>query len=731
MTSNTTSSCICQYCSNTYQDPRILSCLHSYCVQCITKLHVEDTTSIICPTCNHSTCLPPGSVTSLPRNIRLSEETKQDTILSKVTSSSPPPCDSCDENSPIAYCTECDQLLCNVCWDAHQKLKLLRSHSSFFLKEAEDMGRDRLIKMLPSSSSILSCKCQYHNNQKLDLYCQQCTIPVCVECSYISHKDHPVHHMSQQIIQNKDEIQQNLIEFELAQQNLKKVITVGQYMKENIKARKIEVDTTIQQSFAKLQQLLHQREETLLAKSSEEAMAKDMRLSIQLEGIQHLLDSMSHCHSLASVAINKYSDVELLSIAQTLHKRANDLQKLYSETSLDLCESPNISIEVNTDRLATMITEFGCIYDTSPSNSTAVIPRNRLAMGAEMKVKVVSKDSRGQEVDHGGEMVSCRFTPVGKISKECQLEVTDNSDGTYHVSVTPQQSGQHKLSITIHGQDIQGSPFDLSVVPHRDYTKLKDPVQTITGISSPMYIAFSDKGDVFVTSYNDNCIHVYDNSGKKKTAIGSKGNGELQFQNPSGIVIGGEVVYVAEYIGHRIHKLTTGGGFLDTFGQEGSGVGQFNGPWDIKISPEGKVYVADRNNNRIQVFHSDWTLSHIIDGKVLGESSFIKPEGISFDLSGNVHLAGCGSNSVTVFTRSGQFVRTYDQSQLITPRGIAIDSAGYSLVVNNNSNSLAVFDPSGTFIHSIGGFSKPFGVSVSPDGSVWVADYGNNRLVKY
>ena len=223
-------------------------------------------------------------------------------------------------------------------------------------------------------------------------------------------------------------------------------------------------------------------------------MAKDVRLSIQLEGIQHLLDSMSHCHSLASIATSEYSDVELLSIAHTLHKRANDLQKLYSEISLDLCESPNISVEVNTDTLATMITEFACISDTSPSNSTAVIPRNRLAVGAEMKVKVVSRDSRGQEVDHGGEMVSCSLIPVGKISKACQ--VTDNSDGTYLVSVIPQKLGQHKLSITIYGQGIQGSPLDLSVVPQRDYTKLKDPVQTITGINSPRYIAFTDKGDM-------------------------------------------------------------------------------------------------------------------------------------------------------------------------------------------------------------------------------------------
>ena len=726
MATNTTQYNICQYCDNIYQDPRILSCLHSYCLQCITKLHVEGTTSITCPTCNQSTTIPDEDVSYLPCNVQLSEETKQDKILCKVTSTSPPPCDSCDENSPIAYCTECDYLLCNKCWEHHQGFKLLRSHSSFTLKEAQNMSRDKLIKMLPSSSSS-SPMCHDHDNQILDLYCQQCTIPVCVKCTIISHKGHPVHEVSKQIIQNKEEIQQGLEGFLVAQEHLKEVMTAGEEMKKKIKAHKNEVDTIIQQAFAKLQQLLQQREEALLAKSSEEAMAKEIRLSIQLEGIQHLSESMSNCHSLASIATSEYSDVELLSIAHTLHKRSINLQQQFSEISLDLCESPNISVEVNTDTLATMITEFGCVSDTSPSNSTAVIPRNRLAIGDEMKVKVVSRDIRGQELDHGGEVVRSRLTAVGKKSTECQ--VTDNNDGTYLVSVTPQQSGQHKLSITIHGQDIQGSPFDLSVVTQHDYTKLNDPVQTITGINSPCYIAFSDNGDMFVTSDIDHCIHVYDSSGKKKTTIGSYGSGELQFQSPYGIVISGEVVYVAENGGNRIHKLTTGGEFLGTFGQKGSDVGQFNGPRSINISPEGKVYVADYGNCRIQVFHSDWTLSHIIDGNVSGDGSFSRPFGVAFDLSGDVHVTATGSNSVTVFTPSGQFVRKYDQTHLKSPRGIAIDSSGYSLVVNYRSDSLSIYDPSGRFIHSIGGFDQPYGVSVSPDGSVWVAV--STRLIKY
>ena len=721
MATNTTQYNICQYCDNIYQDPRILSCLHSYCLQCITKLQVEGTTSITCPTCNQSTTIPDEDVSSLSRNVQLSEETKQDKILRKVTSTSPPPCDSCHENSPIAYCTECEKLFCNKCWEHHQGLDFLRSHSSFTLKEAQNTSRDKLIKMLPSSSSS-SPMCHDHDDQKLDLYCQQCTIPVCVKCTIISHKGHPVHEVSKQIIQNKEEIQQCLEGFPVSQEHLKEVMTAGEEMKKKIKARKNEVDTIIQQAFAKLQQLLHEREEALLAKSSEEAMAKEVRLSIQLEGIQRLLESMSHCHTLASIATSEYSDVELLSIAHTLHNRSINLQQQFSEISLDLCESPNISVEVNTDTLATMITEFGCVSDTSPSNNTAVIPRNRLAIGAEMKVKVVSRDIRGQELDHGGEVVRSRLTPFGKRKKSIECQVTDNNDGTYLVSVTPQQSGQHKLSITIHDQDIQGSPFDLSVVTQRDYTKLKNPVQTITGIDDPMYIAFSDNGDMFVTSQSDHCIHVYDSSGKKKTTIGSRGSGELQFQNPYGIAISGEVVYVAEYRGHRIHKLTTGGEFLGTFGQKGSYVGQFNGPLGINISPEGKVYVADSANNRIQVFHSDWTLSHIIDGMVSGDGSFDSPECVAFDISGDVHVTGWSSNSVTVFTPSGQFVRKYDQTYLKNPVGIAIDSAGYSLVVNNGSKSLSIYDPSGNFIHSIVGFSNPWDVSVSPDGSIWVAD---------
>ena len=141
----------------------MLSCCHSFCTQCIQSLITEDTgtSTLTCPSCHQTTPVPKGGVTSLPRNLHLVN--KQGDTLHKITSNPPPSCDSCNENTSIAYCTECTDFLCKRCWDAHQLLRSSRTHSSFTLEDAHAMSQDKLTKLIPS----FTCTCQDHSDQQL------------------------------------------------------------------------------------------------------------------------------------------------------------------------------------------------------------------------------------------------------------------------------------------------------------------------------------------------------------------------------------------------------------------------------------------------------------------------------------------------------------------------------------------------------------------------------------
>lgn len=64
--------------------------------------------------------------------------------------------------------------------------------------------------------------------------------------------------------------------------------------------------------------------------------------------------------------------------------------------------------------------------------------------------------------------------------------------------------------------------------------------------------------------------------------------------------------YISDgYINSRVAKVDKDGNWLKSWGEPGSGPGQFNTPHSIAVDAEGKVYVADRGNSRIQVFDGD------------------------------------------------------------------------------------------------------------------------------
>ena len=122
---------------------------------------------------------------------------------------------------------------------------------------------------------------------------------------------------------------------------------------------------------------------------------------------------------------------------------------------------------------------------------------------------------------------------------------------------------------------------------------------------------------VYLTDRDAHQILLYDTAGNLQGSLGARHQAAMQapFNHPADICVApsGEL-YVADGYGNSsIHRFSADGEYLSSFGSPGSGPGQFRVPHSVRVSEDGRVYVADRENNRVQVFtaegefQAEWT----------------------------------------------------------------------------------------------------------------------------
>jgi DNA-binding beta-propeller fold protein YncE len=228
--------------------------------------------------------------------------------------------------------------------------------------------------------------------------------------------------------------------------------------------------------------------------------------------------------------------------------------------------------------------------------------------------------------------------------------------------------------------------------------------------TNPHGIFIGPDDSVYLVDNYDHTIRKFTTNGKLLMTIGEKDRpsdtgftddsptvkraaGPFNRQANMALAPNGEILVADGYRNARVHRFSVSGKLLASWGEPGSGPGQFNLPHGIAVDRQGRVYVADRENLRIQVFTPE--------GRYITEwGQMNRPTDLFIDPHENLFVAELGLHTTKV---------TDGRSPL----------ARVSVMGLDGSLKARWGGPDGC---SAGSFFAPHGVWVDSHGSVYVAE---------
>ena len=218
--------------------------------------------------------------------------------------------------------------------------------------------------------------------------------------------------------------------------------------------------------------------------------------------------------------------------------------------------------------------------------------------------------------------------------------------------------------------------------------------------NNPHGVAVGPDDSVYCVDFGDHTLRKFSPEGRLLMTIGEPGrpappmSGD-PFNQPTHVAVdprNGDIYVSDGYKNARVHKYAPDGAHLLSWGESGTAEGQFSVPHNIATDRDGWVYVADRENQRIQVFdpvgrfETQWGLN------------LSRPGCVAIDGGGDARLAyvgeffgGFATNAAgmrlgprvsvldsrgTVLARLGEHTFGGEAGRFYSPHAIAVDSKG-------------------------------------------------------
>ena len=212
------------------------------------------------------------------------------------------------------------------------------------------------------------------------------------------------------------------------------------------------------------------------------------------------------------------------------------------------------------------------------------------------------------------------------------------------------------------------------------------------GFAQAFGVDVGDDGKIYAVDRLNQRLQYFSPKGVFRATGGSRGTQPDRFSWPEAVAVGpnGEV-WAADTRGGRIQRWKVNvSGATRTVGRQSSpgdsGPGTFNYIEDLDVAPDGRVYIADTRNHRIQVYAPGTGTFSIFPAA----AALSGPQGVAVSTK-HVVVADTANDRILKFSRS-------------------------------TGALLSTFGPSG-FLQA------PEGVAIAGDNTIWVADTSNHRIV--
>ena len=169
------------------------------------------------------------------------------------------------------------------------------------------------------------------------------------------------------------------------------------------------------------------------------------------------------------------------------------------------------------------------------------------------------------------------------------------------------------------------------------------------------------------------------------------------------------------------------------------GAGMFIRAHAIRVDPEGNIWTVDNDTHQVLKMDPNGRVRMVLGRRgQSGETDelFNRPTDVAFGPNGEIYVTdGYGNSRVVKFSKQGRYITAWGkpgkgEGEFDLPHAVAVDQQGRVYVGDRENYRVQIFDADGNFLTQWKHVGSPWGLEMGPDGTLFMADGHNDRILK-